>query len=160
MFSLYIQIAERMKVVVDSKVSLTEEKLGELHLPRIIRLCRKFKFTENEVKIATYALTRQFEYDDCFGKGRLGMDALSCCRVLNVPLKDMLEFLDKDRIHMEQGFFPEIEQSFILSCEITYDIDFCKALMCSNLKSNEFLKIEQTKLADVIAEEPGNEHYR
>jgi len=45
-------------------------------------------------------------------------------------------------------------------CSIMYDLDFCKALMGSQLKSNEFLKLEQTYLADVIAEEPGNEHYR
>ncbi len=41
-----------------------------------------------------------------------------------------------------------------------YDTDFCKALMGSQMNSQKFLKTEQTKLADVIAEEPGNEHYR
>ena len=28
------------------------------------------------------------------------------------------------------------------------------------MKSSEFLKLEQTHLADIIAEEAGNEHYR
>lgn len=36
----------------------------------------------------------------------------------------------------------------------------CKALIGVPLKSSEFLKLEQTHLADVIAEEAGNEHYR
>ena len=61
---------------------------------------------------------------------------------------------------MQQGFFPEVQPAYILTCNITYDTDFCKALMGSQLKASEFLKLEQTLLADVIAEEPGNEHYR
>ena len=80
--------------------------------------------------------------------------------MLDIPLKETLEFLNKDRAHMEQGFFPDVQDSYIMAGAITYDTDFCKALMGSQLKSHEFLKIEQTKLADVIAEEPGNEHYR
>ena len=35
-----------------------------------------------------------------------------------------------------------------------------KALVRALLKSSEFLKLEQTHLADIIAEEAGNEHYR
>lgn len=85
---------------------------------------------------------------------------LSACGFLKLPLKEMLEFLDKDRLHMQQGLFPEVEESYILNCTLNYDTDFCKALMGSKLRSNEFLKLEQTLLADVIAEEPGNEHYR
>jgi hypothetical protein len=36
----------------------------------------------------------------------------------------------------------------------------CKALIGAPLKSSEFLKLEQTHLADIIAEEAGKEHYR
>ena len=36
----------------------------------------------------------------------------------------------------------------------------CKALIGTPLKSSEFLKLEQTHLADIIAEEAGNERYR
>ena len=37
---------------------------------------------------------------------------------------------------------------------------FCKALVGVPLKDSEFLKLEQTHLADIIAEEEGNEHFR
>ena len=37
---------------------------------------------------------------------------------------------------------------------------FCKALIGVTLKDNEFLKLEQTYLADIIAGEEGNEHIR
>lgn len=37
---------------------------------------------------------------------------------------------------------------------------FCKALIGVPLKDSEFLKLEQTHLADIIAEEAGNEHFR
>ncbi len=87
-------------------------------------------------------------------------EVLSTCQFLTIPLQEMLVFLDKEREHMEQGYFPEVQDSYILSCRIDYDADFCKALMGTQLKSTEFLKIEQTQLANVIAEEPGNEYYR
>ena len=145
-----------MKLVIESKLLATEKQLGEIYLPRITRLCRKFKFNENETKIATFCLVTQSGYGENNGM----LNPVICCKILNIPLKEMLEFLDKDRLHMEQGFFSEILDSYILSSGITYDNDFCKALMGTHLKSQEFLKIEQTKLADVIAEEPGNDKYR
>ena len=148
-----------MKLVIDTRLAVTEKESSELHLPRIVRLSRKFNFSENDSKIAIYALVIQSGYDH-EGRFGYGIDCLTCCQALDIPLREMLEFLDKDRPHMEQGFFPDVQDSYILSSAITYDTDFCKALMGSQLKSQEFLKIEQTKLADVIAEEPGNEHYR
>lgn len=154
-----LQIHDRMKQVIESRLQITEEQLSTNALPRIIRLCKKFKFTDNESKIATYALVSQSGYDR-EGRFAYGTDAVSACQFLQIPLQEMLEFLDQDRLHMQQGFFPEVQSSYVLSCSISYDSDFCKALMGSQLKANEFLKLEQTYLADVIAEEPGNEHYR
>ncbi len=148
-----------MKLVVDARLAATEKDLGELYLPRIVRLCKKFNFSEVDTKIAIYALVNQSGYD-ADGRFGYGIDCLNVCQMLDITLREMLEFLDKDRPHMEQGFFPDVQDSYILSSTINYDTDFCKALMGSQLKSQEFLKIEQTKLADVIAEEPGNEHYR
>jgi len=114
----------------------------------------------NESRIAEYALVMQSGYDREGRFGGYGIDVLSGCQFLAIPLQEMLEFLDRERKHMLQGFFPEVQDSYILTCNITYDFDFCKALMGSQLKATEFLKIEQTLLADVIAEEPGNQHYR
>ena len=148
-----------MLTVIESRLKATEEQYTFVGMPRVVRLCRKFKFTENETKIAIYSLVAQSGYDR-EGRYSYGSDVLTTCHILDIPLQEILDFLDKDRLHMTQGFFPEIQDSYILSCSITYDSDFCKALMGSQLKSNEFLKLEQTYLADVIAEEPGNEHYR
>lgn len=145
-----------MKKIIEGRLQSTEEKCGERSLPRIIRLCRKFKLTETESLIAIYSLVTQSATERT---GRY-TDVLSTCGFLKIPLKVMLEFLNKDRLHMQQGLFPEVEEAYILNSTLSYDADFCKALMGSKLKSNEFLKLEQTLLADVIAEEPGNEHYR
>ena len=145
-----------MLTVVESRLKTTEEQYTFLSMPRVIRLCRKFKFTENETKIAVYSLVAQ----SCHDLKDYRSAVLTTCHILDIPLQEILDFFDKDRLHMTQGLFPDINPSRILSCSITYDSDFCKALMGSKVKSNEFLKLEQTYLADVIAEEPGNEHYR
>ena len=109
--------------------------------------------------MATFALAVQCGYDryERFGAGT---EPTSIAQFLDVPMVEVLEFLSDDRPHMEQGFFPDIQQSYIMSCQVTYEGGFSKALMGGHLKSEEFLKLEQTVLADVIAEEPGNEHYR
>ena len=52
-----------MKWTIDCRLKATEEERGELALPRIIRLCRKFKFTENESRIAIHAIVLQSHYD-------------------------------------------------------------------------------------------------
>lgn len=156
---LPVQILDRIKLVIDSRLVATEEKLGETYLPRIVRLCKKYKFTENESRLATYALVCQCGYDRD-GKYAYGVDVVSACQSLNIPLSEVFEFFDSDRQHMLQGLFPEVQQSYLLNSALTYDGDYCKILSGSQLKSEEFLKIEQTILADVIAEEPGKEHYR
>ena len=156
----HTQICKHFKKIINSRLTATVDKHGELCLPRITRLCKKFSFTDNETRIATYSLVMQSGYDREGRFGGYGADVLTSCQFLSIPLQEMLEFLDKERKHMQQGFFPEVQDSYILTCSITYDSDFCKALMGSQLKATEFLKLEQTLLADVIAEEPGNQHYR
>ena len=146
-----------MRKVVNMRLKVTEERNGAVALPRIVRLCRRFDFTPNETSIAVCALVSQSGYES---DGGYGVDVLTMCQFLEIPLQEMLDFLGQERLHMAQGFFPEIEPGYIFSCSLAYDVDFCKALMGSQLKDNEFLKLEQTYLADVIAEEPGNEHYR
>ena len=147
--------------MIESRLVATEEKLGEVYLPRIIRMCRKLKLSKNEIEIATYCLTAQCGYDHEGGRfSSYGVDCLSCCQFLDIPLKDMLEFLNKDRIHMQQGFFPEVQDAYILNSALMYDMDFCKTLMGCRVRSDGFMKLEQTVLADIIVEEPGNDHYR
>lgn len=89
-----------------------------------------------------------------------GTDPLSFSHFLKVPLSDVLSFFNKERPLVSQGFFPDLQESYLLNCNVNFDTDFFKTLIGAHLKSEEFLKIEHTFLADVVVEEPGNEHYR
>ena len=139
---------------------MTEEKHGEIRLPRVVRLCRKYKFSPKETEITLFTLTMQagIEREDRYGG--YGIDPISLCSFLDVPLQEVLDFLDQDRLHMQQGFFPDVQHSYILSSTLSYDTDVCKALMGANLKQNDFLKIEQTYLADIVVQEPEYQHFR
>ena len=144
-----------MKLVINSRLAVTENKLGELYLPRIVRLCRKFNFSKSDSKIAIDILVIQSGYYHKKGrKYREELDSQNFCQMLDIPLKEVLEFLSNDRPHIKEGFFPD-EEDYVV-----YHPDLCKALTYSQLKSKDFQKIEHTKLADVIAEEPGKEHFR
>ena len=162
---------KRTKLVIDSRLKATEEKLGECYLPRIIRLCRKFKFTENETAIALYCLIRQFsqKYETrrmlcgCCDRGQrgTGSDCVTISQFMGIPIMEVLGFIKKERLHMKQGLFPRIDDhTYMKADQIAYDFDFCKVLMGLKMTDNEFLKLEQTLLADVIAEEPGNKHLK
>ncbi len=94
------------------------------------------------------------------GGGFYGNDTLSVCRACNIKIGEMVAFLSSDREHMKLGLFPDVQQSYLLHSAISFDEVSCKALLGTPLKENEFLKIEQTPLADVIAVEAGNEHLR
>ena len=87
-------------------------------------------------------------------------DLLSVCYQLEVSLLTILEFLDLDRQHMQNGLLPDINQTYILTNSIRYDGEVMRALLGGKLSTSDFLKLEHTPLADIVAEEPGNEHYR
>ena len=89
-----------------------------------------------------------------------GNDTLSVCKACDLKISEIVIFLNQDREHMQQGIFPDVQQSFLLHSSLNFDEVSCKALVGAPLKANEFLKVEQTHLADVIAEEAGNEHLR
>ena len=59
---------------------------------------------------------------------------------------------------MQQAMFPDVQQSYVLHSQLTFDEVSCKVLVGVPLKQNEFLKIDQTCLGDVISEEAGNKH--
>ncbi len=156
---------KRIKLVTESRLRATEEVLGERCLPRIIRLCRKFKFTENEVSIALYCLIHQFtqKYErirHMFGHGRpisTGSDCVTISYFMDIPLMEVVGFIREERLHIKQGLFPEIKGRNVLKCQIAYDFDFCKVLMGLKMTNNE---LEHTLLADLVVEKPGNEHLK
>ena len=53
-----------------------------------------------------------------------------------------------------------MNQTFLLNNALRFDSDILKGLLGVKLSSSDFMKIENTALADVIAEEPGNESFR
>lgn len=159
-----MQVMERLQLVIDSRLKATEEKLGHCRLPRIIRVCEKYKLSENESKLALYALICQAGLDQQPRHGYSpyggGVDCVSAAQSLDISISEVLAFLAKERLHMQQGLLPDIQESYLLNSNMSYDGDFCTALLGSKLTSNEFLKLEQTDLAKVILEEPGSEYLK
>ena len=159
-----LQVAKRAELVIQSRLEATKEKHGECYLPRIVRLCKRFKFTENECKLAIVTLIAQGGLDDSprrnYGPFGGGIDCVTACQFLDVSIMELLAFLSKERLHIEQGLFPEVQDNSPLNSQLSYDGDFCSALLGAKLTANEFLKLEQTELAHVILEEPGSEYLK
>ena len=82
------------------------------------------------------------------------------CRICKMTIKEIINFLNPDRTHMQQGLFPDVQQMYLLQSIISFDEISMRALLGANLNPAEFLKLDQTCLADVIVEESGNEHLR
>ena len=89
-----------------------------------------------------------------------GTLALQVCHNCDIKISELMSFFDADRPHMQQGLFPDIQQSYLLHSNISFDEVSVRALAGAPLKSNDMLKLEQTFLADIIVEEEGNEHLR
>jgi len=54
--------------------------------------------------------------------GGYGIDPISLCSFLDIPLQEVLDFLDQDRLHMQQGFFPDVQHraSSLMSSTVTF----------------------------------------
>ena len=155
-----------MKRCIDMRLEVTEKEKGEVALPRAVRLARKYKLSENETMLFNYVLVDQVGlYLENVQKGRfgafggMGADLASTCNTLDLSLLEMLDFLSSERQHMQHGLFPDINQTYILSNGIRFDSEIMKALVGGKLSSSDFLKVENTPLGDILAEEPGSEHY-
>ena len=103
---------------------MTEEKHGEIRLPRAVCLCRKYQFSQNETEITllTVAMQAGFEQEDGYCCSNNEHDAVSVCSFLDIPLHGILNFLDQERLHMQQGLFPDVERDYILSSGLRYDM--------------------------------------
>jgi len=89
-----------------------------------------------------------------------GNDTLSVCKACDLKVSEMIAFLNHDREHIQQGIFPEVQQSSILHSSLNFDWITFKALLGAPLKAYEILKVEETHLVDIIADEVGNEQPR
>lgn len=90
----------------------------------------------------------------------LSTTALSVCRICDLKMSELVEFLNQDRLHNQQGIFPDVQQTYLLHSSLNFDEVSLRVLAGASLKANDFLKLEQTCLADVVVEESGNEHFR
>lgn len=82
------------------------------------------------------------------------------CKACDLKVSELVAFLNHDREHMQQGIFPEVQQGYILHASLNFDWITFKALLGYPLKANEILKLEETHLEDIIADEVGNEQPR
>ena len=52
-----------------------------------------------------------------------GIDMVHMCIVMDVPFLELLNFLNQDYLHMQQGLFPNVQQSYVLSNSLEMDYD-------------------------------------
>lgn len=157
------KVAKRIRKIWELKLKVTEEKQGIEGLPRIIRLACRLKLSEKETTVLLYILacgTSGKGMAFPMRPGYFGNSTMELCQTCDLTVTEILQFLHQDRVHMQQGLFPDVHYMYILRSPVKFDDLTVKALTGLPLTANEFLRLEQTHLADVIAEESGNEHYR
>lgn len=155
-------------MILLGRLEATEKVHGAVSLPRVIRLARRYKMSPVESEVLVYCLVcnvarhrrPSFRFDDGSGMGYLASDTLQVCRSCDIGIVELMDFLSMEREHMQHGLFPDIQASFTLHSSLTYEETVCKMLVGCSPKNSEFLRLEQTCLADVLAEEPGGEKYR
>ena len=55
-----------------------------------------------------------------------GCDTLAVCRACECKISEMVEFLNSDREHMQQGIFPDVQQSYLLHSALNFDeVNLC-----------------------------------
>ena len=62
-----------------------------------------------------------------------GCDSLAVCRACECKISEMVEFLNSDREHMQQGIFPDVQQSYLLHSALNFDeVSLCVSyLICT-----------------------------
>ena len=73
------------------------------------------------------------------------MDVTRCmavCRACECKISEMVEFLNSDREHMQQGIFPDVQQSYLLHSALNFDevsLTQCTFIILTcNLVTNHF----------------------
>ena len=71
-----------------------------------------------------------------------GCDTLAVCRACGCKISEMVEFLNSDREHMQQGIFPDVQQSYLLHSALNFDevsLTQCTFIILTcNLVANHF----------------------
>ena len=71
-----------------------------------------------------------------------GCDTLAVCRACGCKISEMVEFLNSDREHMQQGIFPDVQQSYLLHSALNFDevsLTQCTFIILTcNLVTNHF----------------------
>ena len=152
-------------MIIDGRLEATKEAYGAVGLPRVIRLAHRYKMSPSESEVLVYCLVcsvaRSRRASVHLNDAKfLTSDTLQVCRACNIGITEMMDFLSLEREHMQHGLFPDVMPNYTLQCSLTYDETVCRTLIGCNIKSSEFLKLEQTCLADVLIEESGGEKYR
>jgi SpoVK/Ycf46/Vps4 family AAA+-type ATPase len=154
-----------MKQCIDRRLEVTEKEKGEVALPRAVRLARRYKFSENETMLLYYVVADHYgvyaefqKHDISFDRFYRGADIVTISKVMKLPLHELLSFLSPEREHMQHSIFPDLNQVYLLTSGLHLDAEVVKALFGSKLTTSEFLKVENTPLGDVLAEEAGNEY--
>ena len=50
-----------------------------------------------------------------------GCDTLAVCWAYECKINEMVEFLNSDQEHMQQGVFPDVQQSYLLHSALNFD---------------------------------------
>ena len=159
-----------MKRCIDMRLEVTEKEKGEMALPRVVRLARKYKFSTNEtmsfyyVLVDMYGLCHETSKERRMLRTHYGLQNMSedlswVCSVINMPVHEMLDFLSSERQHMQHGLFPDINLHYGVQNALRLDGETMKVLSGGRLSSSEYLKVENTPLGEILSEEPGSEHY-
>ena len=147
-------MAGRLKKIIDLRLKATEEKYGRTSLPRLVRLCCKYNLTSNETMIMLYILVNNLnENTSCSNY----INEISV--TLSIPFLEVFSFLNQDRLHMQEGLLTDNEDGYRLNDELELDHDMYLALIGTDLKPKDLLRIDQTCLAKVILEEPEYQNF-
>lgn len=61
-----------------------------------------------------------------------GSDTLSVCKACDIKISEMVNFLNQDREHMQQGIFPDVQQSYLLHSALNFD-EVCHIICIHNI---------------------------
>lgn len=50
-----------------------------------------------------------------------GSSTFAVCKASGISISEMINFLGQDREHMQQGIFPDVQQSYLLHSNINFD---------------------------------------